>query len=224
MQLRFITTAISFFCLASCVSPVISMRFVSPEGWQFPWAGDFKDKRLHFRDVAIVYAWPSSGGRLELQSPSAFELDFLGIEDHLAERNKSADAIEEDAFVARLRRLGGIFYEHQYGFRRGEHLSNETHTWLGWPEDEEHKGGVWVLKVKWIDRREKMTGRIRLATTMQDRCRAIEMSGGVFYASPTEDHLVPMEPTPRWNHRDQERRLEAKERAIRMQDQLSFQS
>lgn len=207
MQLPSITTITLFFCLASCVTPVNSMRRVPPPGWQFPWPGLFKDKRLHFRDTAVVYAWPSTGGRFELQNPSAFELDVLGIEDHLAERNKSADAMEEDAFVERLRRLGGTFYEYQYGIRRGEHLFDEIHTWLGWPEDEEHEGGVWMLKAKWSERSDKMTGRIRLATTMQDRCRAIEICGGVFYASPTEEHLVPMEPIPRMNSRDQERAL-----------------
>ena len=142
----------------------------------------------------MIYAWPSTGGRFELRDPGALELDVLGIEDPFTECNKSYDPVEEDAFVHRLRRVGGIFFEHQYGSRRDELRANEIHTWLGWPEDEEHKGGVWMIKVKFSETFERRTGRIRLAKTMQERCRAIEMCGGFFYATPTEEHLVPMEP------------------------------
>lgn len=172
------------------------MRQVPPPGWEFLWPGLFQDKRLRLHDSAVVYAWPSTGGRLELQNPSPFELDILGIQDHSTEHNRSTSLTDEDAFVLRLRRLGGAFYEYQYGFKHGENLYAEIHTWLGWPEDDEHKGGVWVLKVTKSDALERKTGRIRLATSMQDRCRAIEMCGGVFYASPTEEHLVPMKPVP----------------------------
>ncbi len=176
------------------------MRRIPPPGWSISDRYSFKDRRLHLSDAATVYAWPSTGGRLELQNPSALELDILGIEDHFNESNKSNDAVEEDAFFLRLRRLGGTFYEYQYGSRHEELRGAEIHTWLGWPEDEEHKGGVWVLKLKWSELRSpvrpRMTGRIRLARTMQDRCRAIEMCGGIFYANPPDEHLVPMEPMP----------------------------
>lgn len=205
------------FYLASCVDPVITMRSIYPEGWLFPWPGHFKDKRLCLHDSAVVYAWPSTGGRLELQNPSAFELDILGVRDYSTESNRSTDAAEEDAFVQRLRRLGGTFYKYQYGIRHRDDLGREIDTWLGWPEDEEHKGGVWVLKIQKSEALVKMTGRIRLATTMQDRCRAIEMCGGVFYASPTEGHLVPMEPISHpsgMDPQDQDRR---------QRDALSFQ-
>lgn len=195
MHLPSIPTVVLFY-LAACVNPVITMRNVPPFGWAFPWPGPFKDKRLHLHDSAVAYAWPSTGGRLELQNPSPFELDILGIEDHFTDSNRSADATDEDAFVRRLRRLGGTFYEYQYGIKNGEYSYAEIHTWLGWPEDEDHKGGVWVLKVKRSETFEKMTGKIRLAKTMQDRCRAIKMCGGVFYDSLTEEHLVPIEPIP----------------------------
>lgn len=135
-----------------------------------------------------------------MANPSAFELDILGIENHLTESDRSADATEEDAFALRLRRLGGVFYRYRYGVRHGELLDDEIHTWLGWPEDREHKGGVWVLKLKRNEMRgpfeNRMTGRIRLAGTMPDRCRAIEMCGGTFHARPTDEHLVPLEPMP----------------------------
>jgi len=170
--------------------------YIHPPGWLLCDRAAFKDRRLHLHDSAAVYAWPSTGGRLELENPSAFELDILGIENHFMESNRSTDTIEEDSFALRLRRLGGTFYEYKYGIRRDELKNAEIHTWLGWPEDEEHKGGVWVLKLKKSEIRfeNRMTGRIRLATTMQDRCRAIEMCGGVFYAHLTDEHLVSMEP------------------------------
>ena len=173
-----------------------AMQFDYPHGWLFPIATDWKDQRLHFRGhSAIVYAWPSTGGRLELLDPSPFDLTFLGIEDHLVECNKSTNSTEEDAFVAKLRRLGGTFYEYTYGVREAlfsDGLEDDSLvTWLGWPEDEAHQGGVWVLKIKQNEMRK--TGRIRLATTMQDRCRAIELCGGEFFAVPGEEHLVSME-------------------------------
>ena len=144
----------------------------------------------------MVYAWPSNGGRLELHNPSALELDFLGIQDPFTECNKSVNPVEEDAFVHRLRRLGGVFFEHRYGIRTGEVKDNEVHTWLGWPEDEQHRGGVWMVKVKHGQTSERKTGMIRLAKTMQDRCRAIELCGGEFYAEPAEEVLVPINPRP----------------------------
>ena len=144
-----------------------------------------------------------------MQNPSVFELNFFGILDHFMESDKSVDVDVEDKFVHRLRRLGGTFSEYQYGFRQYETLYDEIHTWLGWPEDEEHRDGVWVLRMKKEETCGRMTGRIRLATTMQDRCRAIEMCGGIFHAIPTNEHLVPMEPRPRYNSHEQEIGMEA---------------
>ncbi|KIW68436.1 hypothetical protein PV04_04382 [Phialophora macrospora] len=195
----FSASSIIIFSVTNCLFTV-AMRMIHPPGWSISDWSSFKDRRLHLSDAATVYAWPSTGGRLELPNPSALELDLLGIEDHFNESNKSIDTTEEDAFALRVRRLGGTFYEYQYGSRREELRDAEIHSWLGWPEDEEHKGGVWVLKLKWSELRSpfrpRMTGRIRLAKTMQDRCRAIEMCGGTFYANPTDEHLVPMDPMP----------------------------
>jgi len=153
--------------------PVIMTRYVHSPGWLLCDGAVFKDRRLHLHDSAAVYAWPSTGGRLELENPSAFELDILDIE-------------------IILRRAIGRPY--QYGIRRNELKDAEIYTWLGWPEDEEHKGGVWVLKKSEMRFENRMTGRIRLAKTMQDRCRAVEMCCGIFYAHPTDEHLVSTQP------------------------------
>jgi hypothetical protein len=53
-----------------------------------------------------------------------------------------------------------------------------------------------VLKLKYIEKRDRMTGRIKLARTMGERCRAIEMCGGTFYPNPTDEHLVSLDPLP----------------------------
>lgn len=197
-------------CVLNRVQFVVAMRFDDREGWVFPWPGPQRDKRLYFRDTAVVYAWPSAGGRLELQNPGPFELAFLGIEDRLNEMNSSLDPAIEDTFAQRLRYLGGTFYEHQYGERYREFEQETLITWLGWPEDEEHSGGVWVLqttqsRLESSHPNDNKTGRIRLAATMQERCRAIEMCGGTFYASPTEEHLVPMRPAPKLDSQAQDR-------------------
>lgn len=182
--------------LISYANPTTAMQSRKLEGWRDVWPGAFKDKRFQIKADATVYAWPSTGGRFELQDPSAFELDVLGITDHLTELDNSANFTEEDDFVRKLRLLGGTFYEYPYSIRNKKSRRNEIYTWLGWPEDEEHRGGAWMLTVMRSEMRERQTGRISLATTMQERCQAIEICGGVFYTSPTEEHMVPMNPMP----------------------------
>src|SRR5271163_4380645 len=124
------STLISFY-LTSCLFTIIMGREQIPFGrnsdWvQFYWP-DCKNRRLVLHDSAVVYAWPSTGGRLELENPSVLELDTLGIEDRLTESNRSIQATEEDAFVLRLRRLGGTFYQYDNGFRRNELKDAEIH-------------------------------------------------------------------------------------------------
>jgi hypothetical protein len=164
--------------------------------WAQQYWPDLKDRRFTLSDVATVYAWPSTGGRLELEDANALELDFLGIQDHFTEIERSPNATEEDAFALKLRRIGGTFYQYRAGLKYGDLRQNEVHMWLGWPEDDQHRGGVWVLKLKYSEKRDRMTGRIKLAKTMKERCRAIEMCGGTFYPNPTDEHLVSLDPLP----------------------------
>jgi hypothetical protein len=168
---------------------------VNPKtGWIFPLPVSFATKKFRLLVAAVVYAWPSTGGRIELRNPSAFELCVLGINDHFSECTRSSDPAEEDAFVDKERRLGGIFFEYGHGKRRGENERHEILAVLGWPEDQEHRGGVWVLRGTKSEMSGKRAGRVRLATSMEDRCRAIEMCGGVFYQVPPDEHLVPLGP------------------------------
>lgn len=207
-EMQFLSHSILLLIYVASYSTVRAMRWTNPKGWgsgQPPVS--FKDKRLMIHQEATVYAWPSTGGRFELKNPGTFELDFLGIEGHVIDSNSSTDYAEEDAFVTKIRSLGGIFYPYQFRSRRWRsHLDGEedTFTWLGWPEDDAHRGGVWMLKVKQTAMRANKTGRIRLARNMEERCRAIELCGGVFYPIPTDEHIVAMEPSPKLNRSEAE--------------------
>jgi hypothetical protein len=137
-----------------------------PPGWLVTWPGHLRNRRRAINDTAVIWAWPSTGGRLELHNQgAAFELDHSGIVDHLTECDMSNNVTEEDAF--------GIFCEYQYGFRHGEEQDDDIHTWLCWPEDDEQRGGAWVLKARKADTKERVTGRIRLASTMGDAVRRL---------------------------------------------------
>lgn len=195
MQLSWLSI-ILFSFLTSCEILTLEMRIRQIEGWRQVWPGARKDKRFAIGSCTTVYAWPSTGGRFELEDPSAFELDVLGITNHFTECSNSANFTEEDDFVQKLRLLGGTFYEHAYWIRYKDAKRDEIHTWLGWPEDEEHRGGVWMLTLRRSEMYQRKTARIKLARTMQERCQAIQMCGGVFYAFPTDEHRVPMVPMP----------------------------
>lgn len=222
MYLR-ILPVLLLFCLASSKT----MHKLRREGWHDGWPKDFSNKRLAIRQTATIYAWPSTGGRLELQDPGAFELEYLGIDQPLVETNCSADLAEEDDFVRKVRLLGGVFYPYAYLERRwrSPHDGNaDIYTWLGWPEDEVHQGGVWMLTMEQTrtEMSSRQIGRIKLARTMQERCQAIEMCGGTFYAIPDEHHMVALEPEPSQNRTEAaaclQRRLE-RERTYDMNQQ-----
>lgn len=210
--MRHWTSVYTLIYFIACITSGSTRRFSQRDGWSDVWPGPHGGKRLSLDKSATVYAWPSIGGRLELRNPSAFELEVLGIEDASLEINCSADFGVEDAFAYKLRSLGGTFSEHSY-LTKGSPLDREeVHTWLGWPQDEAHKGGVWVLALEERHTWDRKTGRIRLARTMEERCRAIELCGGTFYPTVGDEHLVPMEPLPNID------RAEAESRQRRMEE------
>ncbi|KAF4629326.1 hypothetical protein G7Y89_g8821 [Cudoniella acicularis] len=55
---------------------------------------------------------------------------------------------------------------------------------LGWPED----GGVWVMKAtnQYNFGGEPGSWRLRNAYTMEERCKAVEMSGALYYKYPED--------------------------------------
>lgn len=70
--------------------------------------------------------------------------------------------------------------------------AEEVRTVLGGPES----GVVWVLRETWEAWEDRDVGRVKLAEPMEERCRAIDMSGGTFSPDPREcdvtRHLIEM--------------------------------
>lgn len=123
------------------------------------------------------------------------ELAFLGLDTYKATPRSSADENAEDDFARKLRLIGGKWW-HCYGdfqnakmtTRRRLYPDEAEVLFLGWPK----KGGVWVLR---FEKSKKMKGfeGLRLingASTMEERCKAIEMAGGSFFERPEDSEFV----------------------------------
>ncbi|KXH53422.1 hypothetical protein CNYM01_01167 [Colletotrichum nymphaeae SA-01] len=158
-----------------------------------------------YPSYTMVYGWPSTGGFYMLHCDGV-DLEFLGL-NRLVPTPRSDDSADEDAHCINMRKLGAKFYKsdwdyhlkttthenpqdrYQKAIRLGkDNLSAAEETYkvaekfievFGWPTT----GGVWALKLS----TDKIhTFGIRNAFTMDEKCRAIEMMGGVFYADPNE--------------------------------------
>lgn len=136
--------------------------------------------------LTTVRGWPSTGGFYILKCDGV-ELEFLGL-DRFEPTPRSRDPAEEDAFCAKMRRLGPRWYR-DLGAEAAESLGGGERTdymhvvkAFGWPAD----GGVWALKMPEMDAYMKGKSRIRNAFSMDERCRQIEKLGGVFYSDPAK--------------------------------------
>jgi hypothetical protein len=82
-----------------------------------------------------------------------------------------------------VRQLGAVRWQSERA--RIEALINgeqsDRYVRIGWPAS----GGVWVLNVSVDEAQERGASMVHSAYTMEERCRAIEKVGGVFYADPT---------------------------------------
>ncbi|WQF82579.1 hypothetical protein CDEST_07593 [Colletotrichum destructivum] len=135
-----------------------------------------------------------------------FHLEFLGL-DRVVPTPWGEDPADEDTHCANMRQLGAKFYKSDWDY----HLKTTKHEEpqdphqkamelgkenlfaaeeanksaeklievLGWPTT----GGVWALKVS-TDKVHSFG--VRNAFTMDEKCRAMEMMGGVFYAHPND--------------------------------------
>ena len=134
--------------------------------------------------LTIVRGWPSTGG-FYILSCDGVELEFLGL-NRFEPTQRSQDPAEEDAFCAKMRRLGADWHRSQEAqvadSLAGEYQTNHVVKAFGWPAD----GGVWALKMPYMDSEMKGIGRIRNAFSMEERCRQIEKLGGVFYNDPAQ--------------------------------------
>jgi hypothetical protein len=143
-----------------------------------------------------VRCWPSTGGVYVLEGVSSVELDFLGL-DRFTAADRSYDHNQEDRFCKHLRMIGADWYEDYQAWVEvwvgGRETEQHRVRWaLGWPAD----GGVWYLRLTYPDFiTRKDLGRLRNAWTMEERCRAIEMSGGKLCEDISEcneiSHLLP---------------------------------
>ena len=143
-----------------------------------------------------VMCWPSVGGIIINPHVSSVELDFLHLSRFEAPP-RSFNADEEDAFCRQLRRTGGKWWIHYDDFTdavdkgtRPRTAKEREELVLGWPED----GGVWVLReMNWNDN-DLWVGLgvfgLANAHTMEERCKAMEMLGAVYYANPEDCEYV----------------------------------
>lgn len=134
--------------------------------------------------LTFVRGWPSTGG-FYILSCDGVELEFLGL-DRFEPTLRSQDPAEEDAFCAKMRRLGPRWYRDLEAEAAeslgGEYRTDHVVKAFGWPAD----GGVWALKMLEFDSYMKGISRIRNAFSMDERCRQIEKLGGVFYSDPAK--------------------------------------
>lgn len=139
-----------------------------------------------------VLCWPSVGGILVARSLTAVELDFLSLS-RFSPTPRSYNVTEEDAFCQRLRLLGAHWYssytdyEFAHLYRLRQPTPDETQILhIGWPAT----SGVWVMRQE--NEFDQWDGvfRMRNAYTMEERCKALEMSGATFYENPEECKYV----------------------------------
>jgi hypothetical protein len=140
----------------------------------------------------IVRCWPSVGGIVVAEHAHAVELEYIGA-DRFRPEPRSNNATEEDKFCMKLRKIGGKWWKHYADFedatihkRRMMYPDERDVLILGWPED----GGVWVMREHiWKNVGVKF-GPVWNALNMRERCKAIEIVGGTFYAKAEDCEFV----------------------------------
>jgi hypothetical protein len=157
--------------------------------------------RTVFTDTeARIYAWPSKGGVIILDTAEAIDFDFLGLDPLEPPLKRLEDQAEEDAFAQRLLLLGAKWWDSEARYsivseietggtthRRvnGFHIDEQRQPTMrekrllkaGWPSN---GGGVWVAEFDtvWagVDEEDNLVpydediGRLRMARTMDERC------------------------------------------------------
>jgi hypothetical protein len=145
---------------------------------------------ISLADWNRVMCWPSIGGIIVNWHVTSVELDFLNLSRFEASP-RSSNADKEDAFCRLLRRTGGKWWSDYWDFMqavdakmRPMSAKEREALLLGWPED----GGVLVMRESdWYEfGKEPGSWRLRNAHTMEERCKAMEMSGAVYYANPED--------------------------------------
>ena len=142
-----------------------------------------------------IRGWPSTGGIYLFDDADAVVLDFLQLDRFTETPGRSSidDPEEEDAFCRRLCLIGAGWWSSEEAHfenerppalkRRedGRPITLET-LWLGWQRPVNGVSGLWALSLDEYDGRIRGVGRIKNARNMEERCRVIEMLGGVFHS------------------------------------------
>jgi len=140
--------------------------------------------RTQFGGLATVtYGWPSTGGLWVHDRCYGLELDFLGLDRfNESATQRDSDVAAEDAFCKRLELIGARFWDDEYDYNKQTvQFFKPRVLWTGWPAIVPDDG-VWALWTEDYEGAEIGVSRIRNAFTMQERCKAIEMLGGQFFA------------------------------------------
>ncbi|KAL8700966.1 MAG: hypothetical protein Q9201_005158 [Fulgogasparrea decipioides] len=129
--------------------------------------------------ASLVLGFPSKGGIYLVENVGLVEMEFLAL-DYFHEALPSTNPSE---VCQRIRAVGAQWFEDETEadkqppprVKDGK-LVGRMELWLSWPES----GGVWVLEVEKLKgARRGIGGRIKNAKDMEERCKVIEMTGGV---------------------------------------------
>ncbi|KAJ5888354.1 hypothetical protein N7495_008395 [Penicillium taxi] len=141
---------------------------------------------------ARVRGWPSQGGLYELDIPSRVEPEFLQLDlfNNMLRPSPSDPEwqAKENAHCDRMRRLGATWWKNDHEedydelFGHYEKKWEKKYTRIGWPTG----GGVWAWQTTQMEAAKQGGGKLLSARTMDERCKLIEMLGGVFFADPKD--------------------------------------
>ena len=133
------------------------------------------DKRTVFGEFGCtVYGWPSSGGVVIRLNADLVELKQLGFDPLNPATARYADIEKEDTFCKELRMIGGKWWPSEKRFidvwfgswdESGPSEKELRLVWFGWLEN----GGLLLLEGENMEAPEDI-GRLRMATTMEERC------------------------------------------------------
>ena len=136
-----------------------------------------------------IYGWPSKGGVIIRKNADLVELKQLGFDPLDPPSIRSDDQEREEAFCEDLRKIGGKWWRsekrcldvHFLDWNDTEPTAEELRVvWFGWPKE----GGLLVIQFE-RDERPDDIGRLRMAVTMEERCKLLTgRFGAKFYEDP----------------------------------------
>ncbi|ROW14347.1 hypothetical protein VPNG_04014 [Cytospora leucostoma] len=134
-----------------------------------------------------IQGLPACGGEYLLSGATGVELDFLGL-DRFRDTERPPGAVagspDEEAHCDRMRQLGALWFPDTHTFVEwavGD-TGDSPYIKVGWPAG----GGVWVLSSTEDEAGEMGVGIIHNAYNMEERCKALELLGAVFYEEPRD--------------------------------------